>query len=158
MRCQIAVIERTEYRSVFVTNTDAGAVTPVTPSSAIRRRPAPEEIRPDDVARLEALALRGELQPGCRASSGLGRPERVEQALQAADAELERLDRVLVRRASTARARRVARALDTLLLLLHEPAEPVSSSACFKPGVVSSVARSSPIFAESEPTSPISVM
>ena len=82
-----------------------------------------------------------------------------EQPLHAADPELERLDRVLVGGPQRPRDVEALRALHVLLLLAGSGRSAcVSSSACLRPGVVSSSPRSVPILAELEPTPPISAM
>src|SRR5581483_7302615 len=85
-----------------------------------------EQVVPDDVARDEPLRLPGEQQRV--AGDVLGRQrrllERVGEAGEAADAELERLDRVLVLDAERAGRRHRARGGDVLLLLLGEAGDP----------------------------------
>ena len=109
----------------MATNTDGGAVTFVMPSSVITRSGlADEEIRPDDVARLEPGGLRRELQARCGSVARRGRRlERLLEPLHAVHTQPQRFDCVLVRRRQRAGRVDASRALDALLLLGDQAGE-----------------------------------
>ena len=112
-------------RSAFVTTCERGTATPCTPCSLrICSDGRLEQVVPHDVAREESLRLLGEDGARLRGVLRLRRRlERVREAAQPADPELQRLDHLLVRVAQVPGRVERLRVRDVLLLLLREPAQ-----------------------------------
>src|SRR5581483_7166689 len=82
-----------------------------------------EQIRPDDVAREQPVGLLGERARVGRRLAGGKLADRAREPLDTADAQLERLDQLLVLRAERARRVELLSLRDILALLLGDPGE-----------------------------------